>query len=166
MAPQLWILRHGDAVPHDSRSTDGERELTPRGVRQSIAAGVALSKLGIELSACYASPKVRARDTARLCCRALNVEPQELEALADGFDVDDVRELRHAHGDGGAILVVGHEPDLSQVVHDLTGARVDMKKGGVAAVELSGGSGTLVTLLRPKELESLAVAELAGADGG
>ena len=166
MAPQLWILRHGDAVPHDSRGTDAERELTPRGVLQSTAAGVALAKLGIELAACYTSPKTRARETARLCCRELNVEPHELQTLADGFDVDDVRELRHAHQDGDAILVVGHEPDLSQLVHDLTGARVDMKKGGVAAVELSGRAGTLVALLRPEELESLAVDKLTGLDGG
>ena len=34
MAPQLWMLRHGEAVPHDSKP-DAERELTPRGRRQA-----------------------------------------------------------------------------------------------------------------------------------
>ena len=42
------------------------------------------------------------------------------------------------------------------VVHDLTGGRVDFKKGGVAAVRLEPGGGELIALLRPHELESLA----------
>jgi len=54
------------------------------------------------------------------------------------------------------VLVVGHEPDFSQVVHDLTGGTVDFKKGGVAAVREERGSGELLTLLRPRELESIA----------
>ncbi|MBA3300635.1 MAG: hypothetical protein H0T15_02095 [Thermoleophilaceae bacterium] len=55
------------------------------------------------------------------------------------------------------ILVVGHEPDFSRVVHDLTGGRVGMKKGGVAAVKLDGSKGELLVLLRPKDLETLAI---------
>jgi phosphohistidine phosphatase len=44
-------------------------------------------------------------------------------------------------------------------VHDLTGARVDLKKGGVAAVRLDGThSGELLVLLRPRELEAIAAA--------
>jgi phosphohistidine phosphatase len=155
MAPQLWLLRHGEAVPHDSKP-DADRELTPRGERQSITAGEALARLGVEFAACYTSPKVRARDTARLACRALSVEPVDVESLADGFDREDALELLHAHDDGDRILVVGHEPSFSQVVFDLTGGRVDFKKGGVAAVRVERGGGELLVLLRPRELESLA----------
>src|SRR6185295_12668126 len=116
---QLWLLRHGEAVPHDSKP-DADRELTPRGERQSIAAGEALARLGVEFAACYTSPKVRARDTARLACRSLNIEPVEEEVLADGFDRDDALALFHAHGDSDRLLAVGHEPSFSQVVFDLT----------------------------------------------
>ncbi|MEA2311742.1 MAG: phosphohistidine phosphatase, partial [Solirubrobacteraceae bacterium] len=70
MAPQIWLLRHGEAVPHDSKPDD-ERELTARGEHQASAAGQALARLGHEFDACYTSPKVRARDTARLACEAL-----------------------------------------------------------------------------------------------
>ena len=65
MAQQLWLLRHGEAVPHDSKPDD-ERELTARGERQSAAAGAALARLGVEFAAIYTSPKVRAEQTARL----------------------------------------------------------------------------------------------------
>ena len=155
MAPQIWLLRHGEAVPHDSKPDD-ERELTARGERQSVAAGDGLARLGVEFTACYTSPKVRARDTARLACRALNIEPEEVDAVGGGFDREAALELLHAHDDDARVLIVGHEPDFSQIVHDLTGGRVDFKKGGIAAIRVARGSGELLLLLRPRELESLA----------
>jgi phosphohistidine phosphatase len=158
MAPQLWLLRHGEAVPHDSKP-DQERELTARGERQALAAGSALARLGMEFHACYTSPKVRARQTAELACRALGIEAVMEESAASGFDRGDAIALLRAHGDDGRVLVVGHEPDFSQVVLDLTGARVDFKKGGVAAVREERGSGELIVLLRPRELESIALDE-------
>jgi phosphohistidine phosphatase len=156
MAPQLWLLRHGEAVPHESKP-DADRELTPRGERQAIAAGKGLAKLGLEFEVCYTSPKVRARDTARLACQALNIEPVDEESLADGFDRDDALELLMRHGDDARVLLVGHDPSFSQVVHDFTGGRIDFKKGGVAAVRAERAGGELLVLLRPRELESLAL---------
>jgi phosphohistidine phosphatase len=153
---QLWLLRHGEAVPHESKP-DHERELTPRGERQSAAAGEGLARLGLELTACYTSPLVRARDTAALACRSLNVEPQEREVLGKEFDAEAARELLLEHGAGDRVLIVGHNPSFEQVVHDLTGARVEIKKGGVAAVKVGAGTAELLVLLRPRELESLAL---------
>jgi phosphohistidine phosphatase len=164
MAPQLWLLRHGEAVPHESKP-DAERELTPRGERQAVAAGEGLARLGIEFDACYTSPKVRARDTAKLACRALNIEPQEEDVLGNGFDREEALELLYRHGADSRVLVVGHDPSFSQVVHDLTGARVDFKKGGVAVVRTERTGGELLALLRPRELESLALSAVPG-DGG
>jgi phosphohistidine phosphatase len=155
MAAQLWLLRHGEAVPHESKPDD-DRELTPRGERQSIAAGKGLARLGVEFDACYTSPKLRALQTARLACEALNIEPLEEAVLADGFDRDDALELLGRHGADARVLAVGHEPSFSQVVYDFTGGRVDFKKGGVAAVRAERAGGELLTLLRPRELESLA----------
>jgi len=156
---QLWLLRHGEAVPHESKR-DFDRELTPRGERQSAAAGEGLARLGLEFAACYTSPLVRARETAELACKQLNVTPEERDAIGEGFDLDTVKELLTAHADGERILVVGHNPSFEQVVLDLTGARIDFKKGGVAAMRVSGPRGELIALLRPRELESLAVSSL------
>src|SRR4051794_18879409 len=150
MAPQLWMLRHGEAVPHDSKP-DSERELTPRGRAQSEAAGQALAALGEEFDACYSSPAVRAWETAELACASLNIEPVREHSLADGFSRADATALVEAHPDK-KILVIGHEPSFSQVVYDLTGARVDFKKGGVAAISAKRGAGELIVLLRPREL--------------
>jgi phosphohistidine phosphatase len=152
MARQLWLLRHGEAEPHGS-ATDDDRRLTERGEEQSRAAGRALAALEVTFQAVYTSPKVRARETARLACAALGCEPMEHAPLRMGFSADDALELLHADE---RILVVGHEPDFSQVVYDLTGAQIDMKKGGVAGLRVEGGRGELIVLLRPRELERLA----------
>jgi phosphohistidine phosphatase len=158
---QLWLLRHGEAVPHESKP-DFDRELTARGERQSAAAGQAMARLGVEFAACYTSPLVRAAGTAALACAELNVEPEARDVLGKEFDEDAARELLAEHDAGARILVVGHNPSFEQVVHDLTGARVDFKKGGVAAVRVGDGPGELLVLLRPRELESLAVHVLPG----
>jgi phosphohistidine phosphatase len=154
MAQQLWLLRHGEAEPHDARP-DAERRLTDRGREQSRIAGCALAALKVHVHLCFTSPKIRARDTAVLACEALGAEPIEHAALFAGFDVHDALELLAAAGPDQRVLVVGHEPDFSQVVYDLTGARIDFKKGGIAAVRLDGTHGELIVLLRPRELEPI-----------
>ena len=141
----IWLLRHGEA---EDGSPDAERPLTEKGERQSRAAGAALKRLGVELDACLASPKVRAADTAKFACEPLGVEPQLEPKLAGGpFEADAL-----AAGLGEHVLLVGHDPDFSMAVHSLTGAQVRMKKGGLAGIE----RGELKVLMRPHELEALA----------
>jgi phosphohistidine phosphatase len=151
MAGILWVLRHGDAEPHGVR-TDFERRLTARGERQSRAAGCALARLGVSFDAVFASPRVRALQTARLACAELGIEPVVYEPLGGGFDERDFATLAAGESPGAALLLVGHEPDLSGLVAAITGARVEMKKGGLAAIR----DRQLVELLRPGEIELVA----------
>jgi phosphohistidine phosphatase len=155
MANQLWLLRHGEAEPHDAKADDFDRELTERGRGQSRSAGTALAALQLTFQAVYTSPRARARDTALLACEALGHEPIVTPVLAQDFTVADARDLLLGVEPDGRILVVGHNPDFAQVVHDLTGARVDFKKGGVAGVRLEGTRGELIALLRPRELDRI-----------
>jgi phosphohistidine phosphatase len=155
MAQQLWLLRHGDAEPHGVRH-DADRRLTEKGERQARMAGKALARLGLQFVAVYTSPRVRARDTARLAAEELETDPLVHQPLSAGFDADEALTLLAAHGEDARVLLVGHEPDFSQVVHDLTGGRIDLKKGGIAAVRVDGRSGEQIDLLRPKEIEEIA----------
>jgi phosphohistidine phosphatase len=141
----IWLLRHGDA--EDSAADDAARRLTAKGERQSRAAGAALERLGIELDACLSSPKVRARQTAELSCEPLGLEIELTDALRGGdFDPAEVAAGR------GSVLLVGHEPDFSRAIQAATGARVEVKKGGLAAIE----DATLVALLRPAQIKAIA----------
>ncbi len=151
MARTLWLLRHGDAEPHGVVS-DFERRLTARGEHQSRCAGRALARLGVSFEHVFTSPRVRALDTARLVCAEFDLQPVVHEPLSGGFDERDAAELVAASGHSSALLLVGHEPDLSGLVAALTSARVEMKKGGIAAVR----GGQLIALLRPREIELVA----------
>jgi phosphohistidine phosphatase len=155
VAQQVWLLRHGEAEPHGAASDD-ERQLTERGREQSRSAGLALAALELTFQHVFTSPKVRAAETAALACAALGCEPVVHEPLREGFDVGELEALLHAAGEDRRIMLVGHEPDFSQVVHDLTGGRIDLKKGGVAGVRMENPRrGELIALLRPRELDRL-----------
>jgi phosphohistidine phosphatase len=159
MARQLWLLRHAEAEPHGSRE-DSERRLTDRGEEQARLAGRAIARLDAEFDTILFSPKVRARRTAELACEALSEDQQALmrvhQPLSGGFGAQEALDvLQEAVGEG-RVLLVGHEPDLSQLAAALTGGRVDIKKGGLAVLRLDGTRAELAALLRPRELALLA----------
>jgi phosphohistidine phosphatase len=164
MARQLWLLRHADAEPHGTRP-DAERQLTERGRRQARVAGIALARIGTAFGAIIASPKARARETAELALAEMGKEQCELlelhALLAGGVQAREALELLAGVAGTGPLLLVGHEPDLSGIVGELVGGRVDLKKGGLAVVRLSAGGAELVILLRPAELALIADVALA-----
>jgi phosphohistidine phosphatase len=136
----IWLLRHGDA---ESEGDEETRPLTAKGKRQAEDAGRALAALQVTLDTCLSSPKARALDTARIACRSIGVDPEPADALAGGgFDPAELAAGR------GEILMVGHDPDFSRAIAQATGARVEMKKGGLAGIE----DATLIALLRPEQL--------------
>lgn len=168
MSKQLWLLRHGDAEPHGQRP-DELRALTERGQRQSRAAGAALATLGVRIDAVLASPRARALDTARIACQALpaSIAPRVHEPLSSGFDGRQALDLMAGFADGAHVLLVGHEPDFSGVARDLTGAWVDLKKGGLAMVRIDATAVTppgrrceLALLARPRELALIGASEV------
>jgi phosphohistidine phosphatase len=141
----IYFLRHGDAE-HETQDDDA-RKLTSKGERQAEAAGRALAALRVNVDVCLTSPKARAEQTARLACQHLDAPVEIVEELRGGsFDA-----LALAAGRGD-VLLVGHEPDFSNAVAELTGGRVKLRKGGIACVE----DNLLHALLRPKELRRIA----------
>jgi phosphohistidine phosphatase len=156
MARQLWLLRHAEAEPHGTRA-DSQRRLTARGEQQARAAGVAIERMAVAFDEVLFSPKVRARATAELAAEGWSERRRTLlrehQQLAGGFDAAQALDaLAGVPAQDGRLLLVGHEPDLSGTVAGLTGARIDLKKGGLAVVRLDGAGGELALLLRPREL--------------
>jgi phosphohistidine phosphatase len=165
MARQLWLLRHAEAEPHGTR-TDAERRLTERGRQQARAAGLAIERLQGTFDVVLFSPRVRARQTAELAAEGWSEEQRARltvhQPLAGGFDAAQALDALRAVPADGRLLLVGHEPDLSNIVGELTGARADVKKGGLAIVRLDGARGELVVLARPRELALIAGVPLGG----
>jgi phosphohistidine phosphatase len=116
---------------------------------QAEAAGRALLALGESVDTCLSSPKLRAVQTADAACASLGV-PVQVETALAGEPID-VQALTAGLGD---VLLVGHDPSFSLLLHDLTGTQARMKKGGLAGIN----KGELVVLLRPSELAAIAAA--------
>ncbi len=148
---RLYLVRHGEA---DQTEPGSKRRLTAAGREQARAVARRLEAEGARPDAVLCSPLLRALETAALIAQPFGLEADMDERLGPGATADGLKAA--VAGRGAAVLVVGHEPDFSQVVHDLTGGRIDLKKGGVAAVRLSSSAGELAVLLRPREIETLA----------
>ena len=111
---QVLIMRHGQAVDSRLASTDAERHLTTLGRRESARAGAALRAQGMVPTHIYASPYVRAMQTACAVAQALGYEGEvpALSALIPGGAVARIGPTLEAHGAGDRILLVSHEPTV------------------------------------------------------
>jgi phosphohistidine phosphatase len=137
---RLLLLRHGiaaDAGPApDDR--DGSRPLTPEGAERMRTQARGMARLGIAADAVVCSPLTRCRQTADIVAEAIGADVRSDAGLAPGADLDAVEEALRAHPDADAVLVCGHQPDLSRIVADLTGgAVVGFGRGTLAVLDLT-----------------------------
>jgi phosphohistidine phosphatase len=154
---KLYFFRHAEAEP--GLSNDFERRLTRRGSRRTETAAQVLLALGISPAHIYTSPRIRARQTAEILADALDMDVELEDGLDFGFNLDVVERLAEGIDEGGEVMFVGHEPSMSDVVSDLIGGEVVMKKGGMARVDVtffaSPLEGELVWLIAPRVFDVL-----------
>ena len=151
----LHLLRHahaGDALAWDG--PDAARPLTEKGRGQSERLGRFLSAQGFAPDLLITSPKVRAVETAEIVARALDASLAVDDRLAGPLGLATVEAVLAAHGDPEAPVLVGHDPDFSDLLAALCGAAgVTMRKGAFARLEidrpLQPGTGTLRWLVPP-----------------
>lgn len=158
MNAQIYLMRHGPAEERDSTRypDDRMRPLTADGAKRTRQLARALRSIGVVPDLLLTSPLVRAQQTAAIVGRALDRPVQSTEALAPGGAPDAVLA---AMGPVASAILVGHEPDLSELLSylmtaDLRRVRVEFKKGAVARVDMTDGpgSGVLGFLIPPRVL--------------
>jgi len=155
----LYFLRHGPAFDQAEWSgTDFDRPLTKEGRRRMAREAEAFVRLALKLDVIVTSPLVRARETAEIVAVALKQTGALVvdDRVGLDFDVSRLAAILGDHRATNAVMLVGHEPGMSETIGRVVGAaRVEMKKGGLAYVELPTPPslvGTLVWLLAPKVL--------------
>ncbi|GAB4192651.1 MAG: phosphohistidine phosphatase SixA [Roseiflexaceae bacterium] len=154
---ELYFLRHGVAADYGPPGTgDAGRPLTPEGIEKMTVAARGLRRLDLRLDMLLSSPLVRAHETAGIVAKALGLELRLTPELSPGCDTARLRRLLAAHGSAQRVMVVGHEPDFSTMIGDLTGAHVQMKKGGLALVDLPtpDSDGILIWLMTSRVLRA------------
>ncbi len=145
---QLYILRHGTAIPHGTPGVpDAERPLTPKGEKRIKEVGRGLAAFGLQLDRIVTSPLPRARRTAQLVAQELGLidRLETSSVLSADSDSQTIRDwLREGHPD--RLMIVGHNPSLSDLVGLLLLGEAgkmpfELKKGGIAALSATPHSG-------------------------
>jgi phosphohistidine phosphatase len=166
----LYILRHGLAAERDPQSfpDDSRRPLLEKGEERTRLCGDALRALEVSFDRILSSPYLRASQTAEIVAATLGLKKrlEFREELAPGGDAKAL--LRYVNGLRPApenVLLVGHEPDLSELISRLISggpaAAIAMKKGGLAKLAIEAElryarCATLSWLLTPKQMALLA----------
>lgn len=154
--PVLYFVRHGAATDaQEWRGSDFDRPLTDKGRKQMARVAKRLTQAEIEVDLVLTSPLVRARETATIIARELGVEQViDERRLADGFDSRTLEDILREQNAIEHLMLVGHEPTMSQTVGRVIGdARIEFKKGAIACVNLpdaGSATGTLLWLVPPK----------------
>jgi phosphohistidine phosphatase len=149
----LYFLRHGKAG--SPRATnDDDRELTDAGTAALRSAATLWRRLNLRPDVVLSSPLPRALQTAELLCDAVGGVPLADDRLGPGATWGEFARAMADHPDARRVMFVGHEPDLSGAILELTGAAsVRMRKGGLACLEFYGvpeqGGGEIAWLLDP-----------------
>jgi phosphohistidine phosphatase len=152
---ELHLLRHAHAgEPAGWTGSDDDRPLSAKGEGQAQRLGRFLAELAFEPDAIITSPKVRAARTAEIVAAALGREVRQDDRLAGGFDLVTIEAMLFDAGEPVKPVLVGHDPDFSELVATLCAtANVPMRKGAFARIDasrpLSPGAGTLRWLVSP-----------------
>jgi phosphohistidine phosphatase len=158
----LYFLRHASAgQSFKDKKKDEKRPLDQDGIDQSVEMGRLLASLGVEFDSIVTSPLTRAAQTASLAAKELGQENRIVEddALRPDASYDDFQDLIRKNAKKAAVMVVGHNPNFSEFLSLLISENasentVEMKKGGLAKVEVKQQRGTLRWYVTPKLLAS------------
>src|SRR5512144_1663227 len=134
---ELYLLRHADAGdPEAWTGDDAQRPLSGKGEKQADRLGRFLAGTPLRPDVILTSPKVRARQTADIVAEPLGMTVRLEERLGGGLDASVVEAILRDAGDPDRPVLVGHDPDFSELLEALTGASVPMKKGAMARIDI------------------------------
>lgn len=159
----IYFLRHASAgEPLSNLKKDEKRALDETGVEQCGYVGRALAALDVQVDVILSSPLKRAAQTASLVGNEMGHEGKlQLEdGLRPTADFADFRKLLDKYAKHDAVMVVGHNPNLSEflgrsISENGCEAAVELKKGAVARVDRSRNAASLTWCLTPKILRTL-----------
>jgi phosphohistidine phosphatase len=156
---ELYLLRHAHAGdPGAWDGPDERRPLSDKGEKQAERLGQFLAGIGFQPDSIITSPKLRAAQTARIVAEHLGLPVREDESLGGGVSVGSLEAILRDAGDPVRPVLVGHDPDFSELLAVLCdAARVPMRKGALARIDvarsLEPGGGTLRWLVPPDLLK-------------
>jgi phosphohistidine phosphatase len=153
-------LRHADAGDPEAWTwADAERPLSEKGERQAERLAEFLAARAFTADVVVTSPKVRARRTAEIVAGRAGLPVRVDDRLGGPLDASVVERMLGSLDDPARVVLVGHDPDFSELLSALVGApRLAMRKGAFARLDverpLRRGGATLRWLVPPDLLEA------------
>lgn len=140
----VYFVRHASAGQSKANpAQDARRPLDKEGIEQSSQMGRVLASMDVQVDTIISSPLKRATQTASLIANEIGHDGKILfsPVLATETKFDEFKALVQTHNREEAIMVVGHNPNLSRflsltLTSGTTDKAVDLKKGAVARVDV------------------------------
>jgi phosphohistidine phosphatase len=164
----LYLLRHAIAAERnpDKYPDDALRPLTAAGSKKMIKVADALDHMGLQIDLILSSPFVRARQTAEIARKGLHLKKDRLlliDALAPAGDPGNLIAEIQAKYMVDKLLLVGHEPDMSNLISLLLSGDISipitMKKAGICCLSIeqlvAGKCAALEWMINPGQRVSL-----------
>jgi phosphohistidine phosphatase len=159
----LFILRHGEAGKRIAPGhNDARRPLTVAGEEEITEIAEALERIGIRFDIILTSPLKRAYQTADIVAKEFKAQKkmQKLQELSPEGNRFAFYQKLSSFKEGTSILVVGHNPYLSEMVSEMFAdekyGRIDIKKGGIVRIRVTSATpklkGELRWLITPRLL--------------
>jgi phosphohistidine phosphatase len=136
--PTLVVVRHAKA-DRPPGTDDAERPLLPRGREQARAVGAWLREVIGRPGLVVTSPARRTTETVDGLLDALHEDPPPVvqdESVYEASLGDLLRVVRGLDDDEDVIVLVGHDPAVSELVTELTGEPVRLGTAAARALEV------------------------------
>ncbi len=138
---QLYILRHANADTEAAR--DDDRELSEKGCEQAKKVAQFCVRHEIRPDVIFSSPLIRAQQTAKPVAKELGMEVTTASWLACGATPEGILGHLAAVGDLASAMIVGHQPDLGELIMHLV-------KGVESGINVRKASLTLLEIHEPR----------------
>ncbi len=161
----LYILRHGKAEPYGRGShSDHLRSLTPKGRKRTILSVKGMKAVSVDIDLIMSSPILRARQTAEIVHKGLTLdEPIEFSDALASASVAAVLSALRPHASLNGVMLVGHEPTLSELVSTMASGAghtaLNLKPGGLCKLNVyslrPGQCASIEWFVTPKQLAAM-----------
>lgn len=140
----LYLARHAKSDWDSPSSSDFDRCLNQRGLQDAAMMGKRLAKSNISPELIISSSAIRAKITAQLIASEIGYEGSHIKLVDDIYEayVDDLERVIHGiDNELNHVMLVGHNPGMTELVNWLTGSHIsNIPTGGIATLQASSGN--------------------------
>ncbi|QHI68676.1 SixA phosphatase family protein [Tichowtungia aerotolerans] len=138
----LILVRHGEFMHKDPFVPDIGRPMTRKGRRDLQAVAARFAELNIVPDLIVTSPARRTGETAEIFGRKVGLSRDQMQVNEDLFEAEKREILRVVHlldDKLDTVMLVGHDPAMSSMLHHLVNADVyKLKFASFAVLNISG----------------------------